>query len=78
MYKFSTVKKACDFLSYKTQKRWDSKFEIVNGKRFYFVWRADFLPLNQCHWGLVCRGNKEQILAKLERLANSPELPSFV
>jgi hypothetical protein len=78
MYKFSTVKKACDFLSHKTQKRWDSKFEIVNGKRFYFVWRADFLPLNQCHWGLVCRGDKEQILAKLERFANSPVLPSFV
>lgn len=78
MYKFSTVKNACIFLENKTQKRWSFKFEMLHGKRFYFVWHSVDLPHDQWHWSLVCRGDKEAILAKLERLANSPVLPSFV
>ena len=78
MYQFSTVKKACDFLSLKHGAFYSFKFEMLHGKRFYFVWRADLLPFNQRQNTLICRGNKEQILAKLECIANAPQLPSFV
>jgi fibrillarin-like rRNA methylase len=78
MFQFSTVKKACDFLTVNNKTIFDCKFEMLHGKRFYFVWRADLMPFNNYHRTLVCRGNKEQILAKLERLANAPKLPDFL
>ena len=75
MIEFSTVKKACDFLTLKTQTRWEAKYEILHGKRFYFVYRCDAMPFNTFHRTLICRGDKEQILQKLARVANSPILP---
>lgn len=78
MYQFSTVKKACDFLVNKTGKHWEAKYYMYDGERFYFVWHAIELPFNQRQNSLVCRGNKKQVLAKLEKIANSPVLPNFV
>jgi hypothetical protein len=75
MIEFSTVDKACDFLTLKTKKTWEAKFEILHGKRFYFVWRHDLMPFDTFHRTLICRGDKEQILQKLARVANSPILP---
>ena len=75
MIRFSSVNKACNFLTLKTQTRWEAKFEILHGKRFYFVWRADLMPFNNYHRTLICRGDKEQVLQKLARVANSPILP---
>jgi hypothetical protein len=75
MIQFSTVNKACDFLTLKTKTTWEAKFEILHGKRFYFVWRHDSMPFNTLHRTLICRGDKEQILQKLARVANSPILP---
>jgi hypothetical protein len=77
MIKFSSVNKACDFLTLKTNKRWEAKFEILHGKRFYFVYRCDSMPFHTVHRTLICRGNKEQILQKLARVANSPILPQL-
>lgn len=54
------------------------KYEMLHGKRFYFVWRADLLPFNQRQNTLICRGGKNQIIAELERIANAPQLPKFV
>lgn len=78
MHQFSTVKKACDFLIAKTGQFWQAKYEILHGERFYFVWRADQLPFGQFQNTLICRGNKSQVLAKLQQLANAPQLPNFV
>ena len=75
MVQFSSVNKACDFLTLKTKTTWEAKFEILHGKRFYFIWRADLMPFNNYHRTLICRGDKEQILQKLSRVANSPILP---
>jgi hypothetical protein len=33
------------------------------------------MPFNTLHRTLICRGDKEQILQKLARVANSPILP---
>lgn len=71
MKRFSTVKQACNFLELSTQKRWASKYEILHGKRFYFIWRADSLPFDQQQWTLVCRGDKETVLRKLEAFVAS-------
>jgi hypothetical protein len=78
MFQFSTVKKACAFLSMKNGQSYTFKYEMLHGQRFYFVWRADSLPFNQRQNTLICRGDKKEVLAKLERIANAPELPSFV
>jgi hypothetical protein len=78
MHTFSTVKKACDFLVNKTGKHWEARYEMLHGERFYFVWRAIELPFHQRQLSLVCRGNKKEVLAKLEKIANAPILPSFV
>ena len=75
MIQFSTINKACDFLTLKTQTRWEAKFEILHGKRFYFVYRCDAMPFNTFHRTLICRGDKEQVLQKLAKIANSPILP---
>ena len=77
MIQFSSVNKACDFLTLKTKTTWEAKFEILHGKRFYFIWRADLMPFNNYHRTLICRGDKEQILQKLSRVANSPILPTL-
>jgi hypothetical protein len=77
MIQFSTVNKACDFLTVKTQTTWEAKFEMLHGKRFYFIWRHDSMPFNILHRTLICRGDKEQILQKLARVANSPILPQL-
>ena len=77
MIQFSSVNKACDFLTLKTKKTWYAKFEILHGKRFYFIWRADLMPFNHYHRTLICRGDKEQILQKLAKFANSPILPTL-
>ena len=77
MIQFSSVNKACDFLTLKTQTRWEAKFEILHGKRFYFVYRCDVMPFNTFHRTLICRGDKEGILQKLARVANSPILPTL-
>jgi hypothetical protein len=77
MIEFSTVNKACDFLTLKTKKTWEAKFEILHGKRFYFVYRCDAMPFHTLHRTLICRGDKEQILQKLARVANSPILPTL-
>jgi len=78
VFQFSSVQKACNFLTVNNKTVFECKYEILHGKRFYFVWRADLMPFNNYHRTLVCRGNKEQILAKLQRLANAPKLPDFV
>ena len=75
MNQFSSVNKACNFLTLKNQTRWEAKFEILHGKRFYFVWMWHELPFNTFQRTLICRGDKEQILQKLTRLANTPILP---
>ena len=75
MIQFSSVNKACDFLTLKTKTTWEAKFEILHGKRFYFIWRADLMPFHTFHRTLICRGDKEQILQKLAKIANSPILP---
>ena len=75
MIQFSSVNKACNFLTLKNQTRWEAKFEILHGKRFYFVWTWHELPFNTFQRTLICRGDKEQILQKLTRLANTPILP---
>ena len=77
MIQFSSVNKACDFLTLKTQTRWEAKFEILHGKRFYFVYRCDVMPFHTIHRTLICRGDKEQILQKLARVAHSPILPTL-
>ena len=77
MIQFSSVNKACDFLTLKTKNTWYAKFEILHGKRFYFIWRADLMPFNHYHRTLICRGDKEQILQKLAKIANSPILPTL-
>ncbi len=70
MPKFSTIKQACDFLSQVTNKRWEAKYEILHGKRFYFVWREIELPFNQKQLELYCRGHKETVLTKMQATAN--------
>ena len=77
MIQFSSVNKACDFLTLKTQKTWEAKYEILHGKRFYFVYRCDVMPFHTIHRTLICRGEKDQILQKLARVANSPILPEL-
>lgn len=77
MHTFSTVKKACDFLTQATNKRWEMKYEILHGKRFYFVWHEIELPFNQKQFAIYCRGDKNTVLAKMQTLANGPHLPSF-
>jgi hypothetical protein len=78
MHSFSTVKKACEFLTFSTQKRWEAKYELLHGKRFYFVWHTVELPYNQRQFCLYCRGDKSTVIRKLENLANGPHLPHFV
>jgi hypothetical protein len=77
MHTFSTVKKACDFLTQATNKRWAMKYEILHGQRFYFIWHEIELPFNQKQLTLYCRGDKNTVLAKMQTLANGPHLPSF-
>jgi hypothetical protein len=78
MHSFSTVKKACEFLTFSTRKRWEAKYELLHGKRFYFVWHTVELPYNQHQRCLYCRGDKFTVIRKLENLANGPHLPHFV
>lgn len=77
MIEFSSVNKACDFLTLKTKKTWEAKYEILHGQRFYFIYRCDPMPFHTLHRTLICRGDKEQILQKLARVANSPILPQL-
>jgi hypothetical protein len=77
MHKFSTVKNACDYLTIATTKHWSFKYEMLHGRRFYFVWHTYNLPFNQRQNVLFCRGDKTTVLNKLETLANGPKLPSF-
>ena len=75
MVEFSTVKKACDFIAFKVNAPCTFKYEILHGKRFYFVWQAYAMPFNQIGWQLICRGDKEQVLNRMQKMANQPELP---
>lgn len=78
MHNFSTVKKACEFLTFATKKQWTMKYEMLHGQRFYFIWHSVELPFNQHHLTLYCRGDKQTVIRKLEKLANGPVLPDFV
>jgi hypothetical protein len=77
MHQFSTVKKACDYLTRATSKHWETRYEMLHGQRFYFVWHSVELPFNQRQLSLFCRGDKQTVLRKLENLANGPQLPRF-
>jgi hypothetical protein len=81
MHSFSTVKKACEFLTQATGKHWESRYELTYGnfgQRFYFVWHTVTLPHQQRQLCLYCRGDKSTVIRKLENLANGPHLPHFV
>lgn len=78
MHQFSTVKKACEYLTIATKTHWECKYELLHGKRFYFVWHSEILPFDQRQLFLYCRGDKNAVLKKLENLANGPHLPAFI
>jgi hypothetical protein len=77
MQKFSTVKQACELLTVKTGNFWTFRYEMLHGKRFYFVWQTKELPFRNYHPSLVCRGDKDKVLARLVALASAPELPAI-
>ena len=54
-----------------TGKAWSFKYELLHGKRFYFVYTTATLPFGQWHWSLVCRGNKDIVSAKILSILNN-------
>ncbi len=75
MQKFSTVKNACDSLSQITGKYYSFKYELLHGKRFYFVHVEQELPFNIRQFSLVCRGDKQTVISKLQIIAGNQ--PTF-
>lgn len=75
MPKFSTVKNACDSLSQITGKYYSFKYELLHGKRFYFVHVEQELPFNIRQFSLVCRGDKQTVISKLQIIAGNQ--PTF-
>jgi hypothetical protein len=71
MKKILSVAQLCAQAEKITGKAWSFKYELLHGKRFYFVYTTATLPFGQWHWSLVCRGNKDIVSAKILSILNN-------
>ena len=71
MKKNPTVAQLCAQAETITGKAWSFKYELLHGKRFYFIYTTFTLPYGQWHWNLVCRGDKETVSQKILAILNN-------